>query len=113
MEQYCTHAARTESPCQVIPLTGSDWEHVYEPAEDTFLFMDALEKELEDIRAARPGFVFELGYIKKLSSSSKPLNVVQVRVGVHHGIPSLEPQGPSVHRFGHQPACSSSSSPNV
>mmetsp|Transcript_42433 Transcript_42433/g.133674 ORF Transcript_42433/g.133674 Transcript_42433/m.133674 type:complete len:213 (-) Transcript_42433:1059-1697(-) len=45
----------------VIPLTGSDWEHVYEPAEDTFLFMDALEKELEDIRAARPGFVFELG----------------------------------------------------
>jgi len=45
----------------IIPLSGNDWEHVYEPAEDTFLFMDALEKELDDIKSASPGLIFELG----------------------------------------------------
>eukprot|EP00802_Teleaulax_amphioxeia_P022575 Tamp_23039.p1 GENE.Tamp_23039~~Tamp_23039.p1 ORF type:complete len:229 (+),score=36.84 Tamp_23039:250-936(+) len=45
----------------VIPLTGDDWEHVYEPAEDTFLFMDALEKEMPDLRATRPAVIMEVG----------------------------------------------------
>ena len=39
----------------VIPLTGDDWEHVYEPAEDTFLFMDALEKVQALLPGVRPG----------------------------------------------------------
>mmetsp|Transcript_54075 Transcript_54075/g.130834 ORF Transcript_54075/g.130834 Transcript_54075/m.130834 type:complete len:261 (-) Transcript_54075:38-820(-) len=45
----------------IIPLTGDDFEHVYEPAEDSFLFMDALGKDLTALKDLHPSLVVELG----------------------------------------------------
>uniref|UniRef100_A0A914WC68 Methyltransferase HEMK2 n=1 Tax=Plectus sambesii TaxID=2011161 RepID=A0A914WC68_9BILA len=42
-------------------LTPEEEESVYDPAEDTFLLLDALEKDAQVIRAARPMVVLEIG----------------------------------------------------
>jgi release factor glutamine methyltransferase len=42
-------------------LTRTDLKHVYEPAEDTFLFLDALESELTYLNQMKPGIVCEIG----------------------------------------------------
>ncbi|CAG8627334.1 11197_t:CDS:2, partial [Paraglomus occultum] len=43
-------------------LTADDYEHVYEPSEDTFLFLDALEKEAEFIKnRVKPTICLEIG----------------------------------------------------
>jgi hypothetical protein len=45
----------------IIPLSGKDFEHVYEPSEDSFLFMDALGKEMSTLREMRATVVLEIG----------------------------------------------------
>jgi tRNA G46 methylase TrmB len=45
----------------IIPLSGEDFEHVYEPSEDSFLFMDALGKDMASLKEQRPQQVVEIG----------------------------------------------------
>ncbi|TFK57611.1 S-adenosyl-L-methionine-dependent methyltransferase [Heliocybe sulcata] len=42
-------------------LTRKDYEHVYEPAEDTFILLDALEQDAEYLRSVRPKICLEIG----------------------------------------------------
>lgn len=42
-------------------LKGKEFSSVYEPAEDTFLLLDALEAEMDFLRAMRPNIVLEIG----------------------------------------------------
>ncbi|KAG8754233.1 S-adenosylmethionine-dependent methyltransferase [Serendipita sp. 396] len=42
-------------------LTRKDYEEVYEPAEDTFALLDALEVDLEFIKGRGPNLALEIG----------------------------------------------------
>lgn len=42
-------------------LTAEDYNHVYEPAEDSFLLLDALEADLEELKRRQPLICVELG----------------------------------------------------
>ncbi|KAJ7124725.1 S-adenosyl-L-methionine-dependent methyltransferase [Mycena crocata] len=42
-------------------LRAEDYEHVYEPAEDTFILLDALEQDAEALTSLRPRISLEIG----------------------------------------------------
>ena len=42
-------------------FTSKDYENFYEPSEDTFLLLDALEADMAYLNALEPLFVFEIG----------------------------------------------------
>ncbi len=42
-------------------LTSADYLHVYEPAEDSFLFLDALQADFKLLKSRRPTVCLELG----------------------------------------------------
>ncbi|KAF7320036.1 Hemk methyltransferase family member 2-like [Mycena kentingensis (nom. inval.)] len=42
-------------------LTAADYEHVYEPAEDTFILLDALEQHAADLTHLKPRISLEIG----------------------------------------------------
>uniref|UniRef100_A0A6B2LHP5 Methyltransferase small domain-containing protein n=1 Tax=Arcella intermedia TaxID=1963864 RepID=A0A6B2LHP5_9EUKA len=42
-------------------LSKEDWENVYEPSDDTFIFLDALEKEQQYLLLKNPKIVLEIG----------------------------------------------------
>ena len=45
----------------VSHLSKADFLRVYEPAEDSFCFLDALEQDQERLRQACPRLVVEIG----------------------------------------------------
>jgi release factor glutamine methyltransferase len=42
-------------------LSKEDFTRVYEPAEDTFILLDALEADAERLRREKPRLVVEIG----------------------------------------------------
>ncbi|ORX59734.1 S-adenosyl-L-methionine-dependent methyltransferase [Hesseltinella vesiculosa] len=42
-------------------LTHKDFDHIYEPAEDTFLLLDALEQDANDLKTMKPSVCLEIG----------------------------------------------------
>lgn len=44
-------------------LKWSDYEHIYEPSDDTFLLLDALEKDKSFMEERHPALCVEVGFV--------------------------------------------------
>jgi release factor glutamine methyltransferase len=42
-------------------LKTKDFDDVYEPSDDTYIFVDGLEKDFESIKSINPKICFEIG----------------------------------------------------
>lgn len=49
------------TPTPNLPLSKQDYLHVYEPAEDTFLLLDALDADKALLRSKAPSLCVEIG----------------------------------------------------
>ena len=58
MNSIATEVIKTPN---LTHLTEADYEKVYEPREDSFLFLDALEKDMSLIRSLNPKLCLEIG----------------------------------------------------
>ncbi|KAG5353456.1 hypothetical protein C0989_006613 [Termitomyces sp. Mn162] len=65
-------------------LSAKDYDHVYEPAEDTFLLLDALEEDEKELKDLHPSISLEIGpgsgcvsaFIGKILGPSVTLDVI-------------------------------------
>jgi release factor glutamine methyltransferase len=48
-------------PTPKLPHSKADYEHVYEPQEDSFLLLDGLEKDMAFLSALNPKLILEIG----------------------------------------------------
>ena len=62
-------------------LSAADFKQVYEPAEDTFLFLDALERDQEDLRSMEAILSLEIG-----SGSGTVLSFLGRILGANSGV---------------------------
>lgn len=60
MKLHRVKSSSMETP-KYTHLTSNDFDHVYEPAEDSFLLLDALEDELPFLIAKKPQICVEIG----------------------------------------------------
>ncbi|KAL1927086.1 hypothetical protein VTP01DRAFT_5049 [Rhizomucor pusillus] len=90
-------------------LTSQDFDKVYEPAEDTFLLLDALEQDESWLRSLRPTICLEIGsgsgcvttMLAKIVGPAAAVYfttdinthacAVTKTTGLHNQVPSIEP----------------------
>lgn len=48
---------------QIAHFTEEDYRDIYEPAEDSFILLDALEKDADLIRLTEPTLSVEIGLV--------------------------------------------------
>ncbi|XP_078043525.1 hemK methyltransferase 2 [Augochlora pura] len=56
---YTFNRSNMETP--ITNLSDTDLETVYEPSEDSFLLIDALEADLEELKTKKPAMCLEIG----------------------------------------------------